>query len=132
MIIPFKKVPRVAVLPYKCSDLDGGFPSMNEMHSGSVKKRGNFKMRSFLYCLCFTRTLFYAFHSQPLNHIKWWWHRVVQYIYIQDPTNDRLKSVFADTLKLRLYFEIINIMTQYVQCAQYYRQVSQRCLFFTL
>ena len=33
----FKKGPIVAVLPCKCSDLEGDFPSINEMHSGFAK-----------------------------------------------------------------------------------------------
>ena len=36
VIVTLKKVPIVAVLPYKCSDLEGDFPSINEMHSGSA------------------------------------------------------------------------------------------------
>ena len=33
-IVPLKKLPIVAVLPYKCSDLEGEFPSITEMRSG--------------------------------------------------------------------------------------------------
>ena len=34
MIVALKKGPIVAALPYKCSDLEGDFSSINEMHSG--------------------------------------------------------------------------------------------------
>ena len=38
IVVPFKKVPIVAVLPYKCSDLEGDFPSINKIHSDMVSK----------------------------------------------------------------------------------------------
>ena len=38
MIVALKKGPIVAVLPYKYSDLEGDFSSINEMHSEKGKK----------------------------------------------------------------------------------------------
>ena len=36
MIVAFKKVPIVAALPYKCSDLEREFTSIHEMHSANI------------------------------------------------------------------------------------------------
>ena len=36
--MPFKKVPIVALLPFECSDLEGDFASINEMHSDALRR----------------------------------------------------------------------------------------------
>ena len=53
IIFPFE----IAVLPFKCSDLEGDFPSIKEMHSVLTR----YVKATFLLCIHFAIILLFAY-----------------------------------------------------------------------